>query len=167
MKYENITMIPNVHSEIRYALTKDGSNPLLVIGLNPSTANETKPDNTMKSVLRIASYNNYDGFVMLNLYPLRSTCPAKLPEQSDTEIYENNIHVIKDILEKYPESDILLAYGNNIIQKKYLRQYAEEIIKMLREMGRNILCIGVTKCGMPKHPLYASSNSALKPYPIK
>lgn len=146
---------------------KDGLSPLLVIGLNPSTANESTPDNTMKSVLRIANYNNYDGFVMMNLYPLRSTSPANLPEYPEEEIHKSNLQVIEDILKRYQKSDVMLAYGNNVFSRKYLRQYAEEIISLLCERKRNILCIDKTKCGMPKHPLYSPGNSELKPYYAK
>lgn len=158
-------MIPSEHTDVRYALIKEGTNPLIVVGLNPSTADETSPDNTMKSVLRIAGNNHYDGFVMLNLYPLRSTEPRMLPIESvDENHHQNNLQIVKDILLRYPYSDILVAYGNFALERKYLKKYAEELLVIFQDMNRNILCIDKTKKGMPKHPLYASAKSLLKPF---
>ena len=63
----------------RFALVQEGQRTLFVIGLNPSTADSLTPDPTMKAVLRIAEYNHFDGFIMINLYPLRATEPSDLP----------------------------------------------------------------------------------------
>ena len=56
MKYENITMIGD-NDKVRYLLKKEGSKPLVVIGVNPSTANDDRPDATMTRVLGIAERN--------------------------------------------------------------------------------------------------------------
>ena len=57
----------------RYVLASRCAKPLVVIGVNPSTANEKYPDPTVRKVMGFAELNNYDGFVMLNLYAQRST----------------------------------------------------------------------------------------------
>lgn len=68
MDWLNIKMIGNT-GRLRYVLSKPGKNVLFVIGVNPSTANEEKPDPTMRKVIGFAEVNGFDGFVMLNLYP--------------------------------------------------------------------------------------------------
>jgi hypothetical protein len=55
----------------RYVLASRCVKPLVVIGVNPSTANEKYPDPTVRKVMGFAELNNYDGFVVLNLQPLR------------------------------------------------------------------------------------------------
>ena len=55
----------------RYVLASRCTKPLVVIGVNPSTANEKYPDPTVRKVIGFAKLNNYDGFVVLNLQPLR------------------------------------------------------------------------------------------------
>ena len=55
----------------RHVLASRCAKPLVVIGVNPSTADETYPDPTVRKVIGFAKLNNYDGFVMLNLQPLR------------------------------------------------------------------------------------------------
>ena len=45
---------PNFYSEYRYILGTRGKNPLICIGINPSTAKPDALDNTLKSVERIS-----------------------------------------------------------------------------------------------------------------
>ncbi len=160
-------MFPPEHSGVRYALIKEGENPVIVIGFNPSTADEKSPDRTMQSVIRIASHNNYDGFVMLNVYPMRSTSPDLLPGIPDETLHQKNIEILNHILEKYPSADVLVAWGNLVYKRKYMQEFAAEIYDILRKTDRNILCIDILKSGMPKHPLYASSKSKLKEFVLE
>ena len=51
----------------RYLLHIPGKRTLACLGINPSTATPEKLDRTMLSVKRIANYNGYDGFLMLNI----------------------------------------------------------------------------------------------------
>ena len=47
--------VPPFYSEYRYILGTRGKNPLICIGINPSTAEPDNLDNTLKSVERIVS----------------------------------------------------------------------------------------------------------------
>ena len=62
---------PNFYSEYRYILGTKGKNPLICIGINPSTAEPDNLDNTLKSVERIAHGNGFDSFIMFNVYARR------------------------------------------------------------------------------------------------
>jgi len=66
---------PNFYSEYRYILGTRGQNPLICIGINPSTARPDALDNTLKSVERIALGNGFDSFIMFNVYAQRATNP--------------------------------------------------------------------------------------------
>ncbi len=59
-------------NNIRYVLGTKGSKTLICFGVNPSTATPDNLDNTLKSVERIISLNQYDSWIMLNLYPQRN-----------------------------------------------------------------------------------------------
>ena len=50
----------------RFTLGTTGKNPLCVIGLNPSTADETTPDLTIKKVMIFAEQSGFDSFIMFN-----------------------------------------------------------------------------------------------------
>lgn len=157
-------MLPAVYSSVRFALEKKGENPLIVFGFNPSTATDGKPDNTMRSVVRIADSHGCDGFVMLNLYPLRSTSPDALPLEGDDALHRKNMAVIETMLARYPQADVLLAFGNLALRRRYALAYAREIAVLLREQSRRVLCIKKLKSGMPMHPLYANSAIPLSEY---
>ena len=58
---------PNFYSDYRYILGTRGKNPLICIGINPSTAAPDALDNTLKSVERIALGNGFDSFIMFKL----------------------------------------------------------------------------------------------------
>ena len=59
----------------RFMLGEVGENPIICFGINPSTANDEKDDPTISKIRKIASENNCDGWIMLNLYPQRATNP--------------------------------------------------------------------------------------------
>ena len=64
---------PNFYSEYRYILGTRGKIPLICIGINPSTAQPDKLDNTLKSVERIALGNGFDSFIIFKVYAQRAT----------------------------------------------------------------------------------------------
>ena len=49
----------------RFLFGRSGNSELLVIGLNPSTANESSMDPTSKNIESIASQNGFDGWLHL------------------------------------------------------------------------------------------------------
>lgn len=153
----------------RFALEQPGENVLIVIGVNPSTADETKPDPTMQSVLRFVNNGGYDGFVMLNLSSERSTKPSNLSIAIDEPMHKKNLRVVSQMGKKYPDADILLAFGNNIDRRMYLKLCFFELYRRLSS-HRRWLCIGgnecVTKYGHPRHPLYASLKLGLHDFDI-
>ena len=67
--------VPDHYAEYRYILGTRGENPLICIGINPSTAAPDALDNTLKSVARIAEHNGYDSWIMFNVYAQRATVP--------------------------------------------------------------------------------------------
>ena len=89
---ENQQYIDEYTLTCRYSLEKQGNNELIVLGLNPSTADSTKPDRTMKKVMHYAEQEGFDGFAMINLYPRRATKPVNLGE-FNKEIHARNSHV--------------------------------------------------------------------------
>ena len=72
--------------KVRYALGEPGWCNLLIVGLNPSTATPDKPDPTIKRVGKIVEKENLNGWIMINLYPMRTPKPSELPTAIDEEI---------------------------------------------------------------------------------
>ncbi len=84
--------IINQNNTIRYVLAKYETNPLIVFGINPSTATAEEKDTTISIVDRIAKKRGCDGYIMLNVYPIRATEIGKdYPEEIDLNIFEENL----------------------------------------------------------------------------
>lgn len=153
MEYNINTYIINNDNTCRFILGLDSPNPLIVLGVNPSTANDKKPDATMRRVLGYAERNNFDGFLMINVYPVRSTNPHNLPQDMDYETHNQNLKHITDLLKKHSQATILVAFGNPINERKYLKNCFLDIIKQTLQFNLKWKQIGdLTVNGKPRHP---------------
>lgn len=153
----------------RYSLEIPGKKALFVIGVNPSTADSTRSDPTMDSILRFinGSERGFDAFIMLNVSPQRATDPGNMNRVQDEKKFRKSLEVIRSLSFRYPDSPVLLAYGNNIDRRAYLRSNLKQIYSVLRG-SREWLHIGgvngLTKQGHPRHPLYVSPKVGLVPF---
>jgi len=153
----------------RYSLEIPGRKALFVIGVNPSTADSSTSDPTMDSILRFinGSQSGFDALVMLNVSPQRATNPGDMNRVQDEEKFNKSLEVIKSLCSRYPDAPVLLAYGNNIGTKTYLRNNLKQIYSILKG-NREWLHIGgtngLTKQGHPRHPLYVSHKVGLVPF---
>lgn len=168
MRYRIKQMIGD-NTTHRYVLASEGHTPLIVIGVNPSTANELKPDRTVQKVMGFAERNNYDSFVMLNLYPQRSTNFGGVHHKKNEELHQNNLDTIRFFFDPYDEIDVLVAWGNLIEERTYLLDCFRDIARILGESGRKVFWkqIGaLTNAGHPRHPLYARYDLGLMQFDI-
>jgi hypothetical protein len=153
---------------LRYALGMKGSNPLLVIGLNPSTADEKSPDKTIRRVMGMAEGARKDGFIMINLYPLRATLPNDLPAERNSEYHQANLEHIEAILNGYEEIDVLIACGRNIGMRPYLKDCLKDIAGIVNKRKAAWYKTGpFTQGGHPRHPLYVSYAQGLTPFDME
>ncbi len=150
--------------KVRYALGEPGSYNLVVIGLNPSTATPGKPDSTIKRIRKIAEKENLNGWIMINLYPMRTPNPNELPFTMDEKIAKKNIEVIKWIVHKYMSGRVYAAWGSNIEKRGYLVDECQKIVDSIPEEW---FVRGTTKNGHPKHPLYVPVEEKMEWFPVQ
>lgn len=122
--------------DCRYLLKKEGKNPLIIIGCNPSTANEGQSDPTMIKVSQFCQRNGYGGYIMLNLYPQVSAHVDVLPADIDLYIHAVNMKIIKKTLKENKKSDILFAFGGLIGERYYL--YNTCFLEIINTINNNI-----------------------------
>ncbi len=135
---------------------------LLCFGVNPSTACPEQLDPTIEKIKKISKHNGYENWIMLNLYPQRATNPNDMHLERDESLVKANLLHIKNIAEKYADCDVLLAYGNLISKRKYLKVCLTEIIDLLNgEYKRKIKIIKLTKQNNPVHPLYQKNEAII------
>ena len=138
---------------LRFSLGKTGQNKLFIIGLNPSTATREKSDVTIAKVERVANLNKYDGFVMLNLYPVRATNYQALSLNKDSEAYYQNLNLIESLISTETHAVIWAAWGQGILKRAYFVDAFNELVKKLTPHQACWKYFGsLTQRGHPRHP---------------
>lgn len=141
--------------EYRYLLWRvwDERKPYaMFIGLNSSTANENMEDPTIRRCLGFAGKWGYGGLYMGNLYGLVTTNPVFLKVSSDP-IGDNDKHLIPAALKA---GIVVVAWGSF----KEVEGRDKEVLDQLPDT----YCMGLTKNGYPRHPLYLRADTKPVPY---
>ena len=158
---------PNFYSEYRYILGTRGKNPLICIGINPSTAKPDALDNTLKSVERIALGNGFDSFIMFNVYAQRATSPDDMERSCNAQLHRENLEAFRYVLSISEKPCVWAAWGAIIEKRKYLPDCVRDMLNAGMEYGAQWYCAGaITKKGHPHHPLYLRKDEKLKPFDI-
>lgn len=157
--------VPNKYSEYRYILGTRGKNPLICIGINPSTAEPDNLDNTLKSVERIALFNGFDSFIMFNIYPQRATNPDDMEMTLNSKLHAENMKAFEYILSLYSDEfspSVWAAWGTIIEKRPYLYDCLNDMISIGIKYNASWFTAGkCSKAGHPHHPLYLSKFSRL------
>lgn len=158
---------PNFYSEYRYILGTRGKNPLICIGINPSTAKPDDLDNTLKSVQRIALHNGFDSFLMFNVYAQRATSPDDMEKECNPLLHRENLEAFRYVLSVSQRCAVWAAWGAIIEKRKYLPHCVRDMVHLGETYGASWYCAGaVTKKGHPHHPLYLRKDEVLKPFDV-
>ena len=159
---------PNFYSEYRYILGTRGKNPLICIGINPSTAEPGNLDNTLKSVERIALHNGFDSFIMFNVYAQRATDPDAMEKVCNQALHRENLEAFRYVLSISEKPAVWAAWGAIIEKRDYLADCVRDMVTVGKEYGVSWHCAGaVTKKGHPHHPLYLRKDELLKPFDVE
>ena len=154
--------VPNTYSEYRYILGMRGERPLIVIGVNPSTAAPDALDPTLQSVERIAHSNGYDSFLMLNVYAQRATTPDDMERECNSALHAENRKAFRYLLGLTASPAVWCAWGNVIDRRPYLLDCARDLCADGAEAGARWFIAGKPlKSGHPHHPLYLRHDTPL------
>lgn len=128
---------------------------ILVIMLNPSTANENKPDQTCKALVDLCNRNGYDFITICNLFSLRKSNVKELNEEIQDANDSLNDLKLKDCIEQFDE--VLCAWGRakklkdrNLYNARIIKVYEMLTNKKLKEFGHSSFNGNI----YPYHPLY-------------
>lgn len=145
----------------RYTLIRvwDLEEPLVMfVGLNPSTADEVQNDPTVRRCMGFAHDWGFGGLLMTNIFAFRATDPKVMKAHPDPVGPENDRYLVQSAREA---AIIVGAWGNHgdhlnrdLLLKKLW--YAEDLPVLN--------CLGKTREGQPKHPLYLRRDAELTPY---
>ena len=122
----------------------------MFVGLNPSTANETEDDPTIRRVIGFSKAWGFSGLCMTNLFAFAATQPRVMLAEPDPVGPDNDAHLIE--LAK-DAGVVVAAWGTH---GRHRGRDAE--VKFLLP---NLNYLALTKDGHPGHPLYLPAD--LKP----
>lgn len=158
------TLSPN--GRYRYNLNRmwEGSGYRAVfVMLNPSTADDRIDDPTIRRCMGFARAWDYSWITVLNLYAWRATDPKEL-WKADRPVGEGKINdaflrtaALECAITGEP---LIAAWGVNAKPDRVAD--AQEIV---RTAGMEFTCLGVTKDGHPRHPLYLPRAATPTPWP--
>lgn len=158
---------PNFYSEYRYILGTRGKNPLICIGINPSTAQPGDLDNTLKSVERIAIGNGFDSFIMFNVYAQRATDPDAMEMTCNLQLHRENLEAFRYVLSISEKPAVWAAWGTIIEKREYLPRCLRDMLEVGKEYGAGWYCAGrLSKKGHPHHPLYLRKDEHIRPFDV-
>ena len=152
--------------QYRYTLRRDlgylGKGSVLFLMLNPSIASWEINDPTIRRCMGFAKSWGYRQLYVANLSPFRATDPRELakhlPEPSEVQA-ENE----RWILSMAQSSDkVIAAFGAH----KLALERGPVLVGRLVEHSFPVYCLGITKQGLPRHPLYVPATAKLLPYPL-
>jgi hypothetical protein len=121
--------------------------------LNPSTADGQVDDPTIRRVIGFSKAFGARACVVGNLYALRATNPDELRKHPDP-IGPDNDHYLDELFAD-PPFGVVAAWGARP------EADAQAVASML---GRDLMCLGTTKDGHPRHPLYVPAHQRFEHY---
>lgn len=116
--------------------------------LNPSTADETQDDPTIRRCREFSKSWGFDGLIIVNAYALRSTDPKGLWKVEDPNGPENDAAILAACRET---SNVVCGWGANLRNDR-----RDALSKLLRDI--DLSALKVNSNGSPAHPLYQRSD---------
>lgn len=143
----------------RYRLTRevDPLEPRRVLWmmLNPSTADATNDDPTIRRLKGFSTRWGCGAFTVVNLYALRSPSPQDLWKVSDPVGPDNDAWIAGECAKV---DTVVAAWGAHGKSDRVSR-----VLSLIRRC-RDVMCLGMTQAGAPKHPLYLPNETELVEY---
>jgi hypothetical protein len=149
----------------RYVLTRQlgsGTKTATFIMLNPSTADATHDDPTIRRCMGFARHWWCGRLIVLNLFAFRATFPQDLKHAPDPVGPRNKVWV-KRTLSAIPVEDreaVVCGWG---VHGSH-RQQDAVMREWLKTSGIESVALGMTRDGHPRHPLYAPYASDLNTF---
>lgn len=145
----------------RYALWRLWSNIaapryVLWVMLNPSTADETQDDPTIRRCVQFSKDWGYDGLCVCNLFAFRATDPADMKAAADPVGDDNDYWIARVSTDA---ALIVAAWGEHGIW-----QNRERAVRLLLP---NLHFLSLNKSGQPAHPLYLGGKLTPKPFKLE
>lgn len=126
------------------------------IMLNPSTADHEVDDPTVRRCIKFSQDWGFAGLAVTNLFAFRASSPEVLRHRQVEPVGNENDNIIRRVAEF--SDAIVCAWGGG--GKLYERD--KTVLQLLSTF--QLKCLGVTKDGYPRHPLYMKGSTEFCEY---
>jgi hypothetical protein len=133
-------------------MTRQTDANTVVIMVNPSTADGTEDDQTIRKLKGFARHNGWSNLIVGNLFAYRATNVKELA-QADDPVGPENDRYLRDMIGHRDTLRVIFAWGPVAKLPYRLRQRWREVARMATYDGGPRFCLGVAKDGQPRHPL--------------
>ena len=117
--------------------------------LNPSTADAQRDDPTIRRCIRFSRDWGWGALEIVNLYALRATDPQRLRRHRDPVGPDNDAHILAAAARNGPTIGAWGAFEVDPLRPA----------RVLAMLGDGVRCLGLTRAGHPRHPLYAPASA--------
>src|SRR5262245_34301763 len=135
--------------------------PMLVVMLNPSTADGKHDDPTIRTIWKRAAHSGHGELIVGNLGAGRSYNPHVWKRMPDP-IGPLNNEVLEALLREAREryATVVVGWGahGNFMQRD------DWFLDTARKVGVTLYCLGHTLHRFPRHPLYVAESKELEVY---
>lgn len=138
---------------------------IVVIMLNPSTADATHDDPTIRRVIGFARREGIARVGVRNLFAWRATDPANLCTTADPIGPDNDVAIRMAVA---GSNGVLCAWGATYVPGIAQRVAAVKgmLAGMVAVCPKPISCLGLTRSGEPRHPLYVHRAAPFVPFAV-
>ncbi|CUR48159.1 DUF1643 domain-containing protein [Alloalcanivorax xenomutans] len=143
--------------QYRYALWRrwaEGDDYVLLVALNPSTADHRRDDPTIRRCIGFARDWGYSALCVANLFAYRATYPSDLFAADDPVGPRNDQWLSKLARDA---SLVVAGWGNH-------GRHGNRAAQVRARLGDALHCLRMNGSGEPAHPLYLPK--ALRPIPM-
>lgn len=149
--------------DYRYVLTRRVDETqwerAVFVMLNPSTADASKDDPTIRRCMGFAERWGVGRVQVLNLFAFRSTRPARMFAAKDPVGPDNDEYIARVLQERFNIARVVVAWG--AANQEIVKTRAAAVMSLLREAKVVPRCLGRCKNGGPRHPLMVPYSTEL------
>ncbi len=155
--------VMSIDQAYRYQLTRrwgDDEASVTWVMLNPSTADADVDDPTIRRCIGFSRSWGFDALTVVNLFAYRATDPKALA-LADEPVGQVNYRHVREAIED--SAGVVCAWGAHA---RKVRQfpYTPDVRDLAARCRVPVFCLGTTKAGDPRHPLYLAADTPLITY---
>ena len=146
----------------RYQLTRQWApegERIVWVMLNPSTADARIDDPTIGRCVSFSKSFGAASLVVVNLFAMRATDPKELLKKPSEAVGPQNARILRETL---PGATRVIAAWGALSNKLWQLSWPSR--EVIQQLGTSLHCLGRTKAGGPRHPLYVKGSSPLMPW---